>query len=86
MNHQKTDSYIWAVKLYLMKRYGCDQAEKDVYPLAWYVNTGRASNSFLHNLSDAKPYMIARKLHLGGSIQEAIDRVIQYIGYRGIEK
>ena len=81
MNYQKADNYIWSVKLYLMKKYGCSQAERDIYPLSWYIGTGRASMNFLHKLASAKPFMIARKLHEGGSHDDAIKRVMQYIGY-----
>ena len=70
---------LFKVQLHLAKKYGWPQSETDVYPLSWYVSTGRASTEFLRSLLEAKPYMIARKLHEGGSVQEAVERVKQYL-------
>jgi len=52
-------------------------------PLSHYVGTGRASSEFLHLLVDAKPFMIARVLMKdnGGTYDEAIGRVKEYLGY-----
>ena len=69
------DDYVWSVKRYLMGKYGCDAADRMVSPLAWYIRTGRASVTFLHKLTDTKPYVIGRILAKGGSDQEMIDRV-----------
>lgn len=49
-------------------------------PLSYYIHTGRASTEFLHKLVDAKPFMIARALMKGGSYDEAISRVKNYLG------
>jgi len=73
------ESVIWNIKLYLMNRYGISQAESDLAPLAWYVGTGRASREFLLLLARAKPYMVGRRLHEGGSYDEAIARVKAYL-------
>lgn len=74
------DQQLWAVKKYLMPRVGVDQAAQDVAPLNWYIGTGRASVDFLRAFVQAKPYMIGRKLHQGGSYDEAIRRVKKYLG------
>lgn len=58
-----TDRFLWKVERYLMRKYGCDEAESTIYPLKWYIYTGRASAEFLMRLREAKPYMIARRLH-----------------------
>lgn len=77
----KTENYIWKVKLFLMKKYGCREADRDISALAWYCGTGRSSASF-DNLLVSKPaYMVARKLHQGGSDEEIIARIKEYIGY-----
>lgn len=74
-----TDNALWAIERSLMLKYGTLQAQKDVDPLRWYILTGRCSISFLRAVINAKPYMIARRLHEGGSTEEAIDRVRQYL-------
>ena len=80
MGFLKVDEYIWRVERYLMYRYGVDTAQRDTEPLRWYIRTGRASAMFLRLLTDAKPYMIGRLLHQGGSIDETVKRVRMYIG------
>ena len=70
---------LWEIERYLMQRYGVDAARRDMYPLSWYVNTGRASVAYLRKLLSCKPYMIARKLHKGGSYDEVLDRVKAYM-------
>ena len=67
MSSTKIESCIWEIQLYLMNHYGCTAADREIAPLKWYVNTGRASLQFLHKLIDAKPFVIARILHKGGS-------------------
>lgn len=72
---------LWHIQRHLIEKYGIDTAERDMYPLQWYISTGRASMAFLHQLFNAKPFMVARKLHQGGSIEETVDRVKKYIGW-----
>ena len=73
------DNQLWAVKKYLMPRVGVDQAAQDVAPLNWYIGTGRASVEFMRAFVQAKAYMIGRVLHKGGSYDEAIRRVKEYL-------
>ena len=80
INRTAIDTCIWSIKRYMMKTYGCDTAVREMYPLEWYIETGRASTDFLRKLIAAKPYMVARRLHKGGSDLEAISRVKNYIG------
>ena len=75
------DDCIWKIQKVLMTKYGCTAADREIAPLIWYINTGRASTLFLKSLIDAKPFMIARKLHMGGSDTEIIERVKTYIGF-----
>ena len=75
MSYTKIDNFLWEVEYYLMRRYGCSTAEREVYPLRWYIHTGRAPVSFLTTMLMAKPYVIARVLHMGGSDEEIIGRV-----------
>lgn len=77
------DTMLWHIERELMYRWGVDAASREIAPLKRYVNTGRASLDFLHKLySYGKPYMVARRLHLGGSDDEIIKRVQKLIGYK----
>ena len=76
------DTGLWAIQRYGMRHYGTDAAAQDIAPLKWYVNTGRGSLEFLRLLLNAKPFMVARRLHEGGSYDEAIRRVMDYIGFK----
>lgn len=75
------ESGLWQIQRYLMKRYGVDQSSQDISPLSWYIVTGRASVDFIRAVLTAKPFMIARKLHEGGTYDEVIRRVKDYIGF-----
>lgn len=76
----KFDQYLWRVESYLMRTYGVTETWRMLDPLAWYVNTGRASVTFLHNLYDTKPYCIGRILAKGGSYDEVIKRIRKRLG------
>lgn len=76
------DNYLWEVTSRLFK-YGVDEAHSEVAPLKWYITTGRASTDFLRAMVAAKPYMIARKLHEGGTYDEAIARLKKYLHQEG---
>jgi hypothetical protein len=72
---------LYAIQRRIIDKYGYSQSVEDIYPLNWYIGTGRASVEFLRLLLTAKPFMIARKLHEGGSVQEVVDRIRTYLGY-----
>lgn len=80
VNKNSIDDCIWKIQKVLMTKYGCTAADREIAPLIWHINTGRASTPFLKKLIDAKPFMVARKLHMGGSDAEIIDRIKAYIG------
>lgn len=63
------------IMMYMMETYGCDAGAREFSPLMWYVETGRASLEFLNRLWEAKQFMVARRLHKGGTDEEAIRRV-----------
>lgn len=71
--------YIWEVRHRLMLKYGRVESLIDIAPLTWYIETGRDSADFLRALLSCKPFMIARKLHEGGSYEEVMRRVKEYI-------
>ena len=78
-DNSRTGAVIWDVYRYLMRRYGCNAADRDISPLVWYTSTGRSSLDFERSLRRVKPFMIGRLLHQGGSYDEAIDRITAYI-------
>lgn len=57
-----------------------NKAQIEIDCLLYYINSGRASTPFLKALVNAKPFMIARKLHMGGSDSEKIGRLKAYLG------
>ena len=75
------DDYLYRIESYLTQHHGSSIAYLDIDPLRWYIRTGRASTQFLGLLLQKKPYMIARKLHDGGSTDEAVQRIKDYIGF-----
>ena len=46
-----------------------------VYPLNWYISSGRASTPFIKVLLTIRPDVIARLLLKGGSDQEVVNRI-----------
>lgn len=72
---------LWHIHRYLLQKYGTYRAQEDMDPLYWYIGTGRASTDFIWAVLTAKPFMVARKLHQGGSYDDVIRRVKKYIGY-----
>lgn len=75
----KSDSYIMEVERYLLKTIGSARTVGVLTPLTWYINTGRASTAFLNAMYTKKPYQIARVLMKGGSVEEAITRLRDYL-------
>lgn len=71
------DNYIWEVRQKITEKHGYtyDQSFNVVYPLSYYVNTGRASAEFLRNMQYVKPYVMARllaKKYEHGTVDECI--------------
>lgn len=84
INATSIETGLWAIRRYGMFHYGVDQSEQDIAPLSWYIGTGRASVDFIRAVLTAKPFMIARKLHMGGTYDEVIQRIKDYIGYKEV--
>ena len=82
VNRNTVDDCIWKIQKCLMEKYGCTAADREIAPLVWYINTGRASTPFLEKLINAKAYMIARRLHATGSDMEIIARVKACVGFK----
>ena len=81
VNRVSIETGLWHIQRYLMERYGVDQAAQDIAPLSWYIGTGRASVDFIRAVLTGKHFMIARKLHEGGTYYEVIQRVKKYLKY-----
>lgn len=81
MSKTTIDTMLWHIQREIMQRYGVDAAARYIAPLTWYINTGRASISFLHALYNARPVLVARDLAKGGSYDEALERVFKRIHY-----
>ena len=75
------DDYIWDVEHICINSAGFAPGERAVAPLAYYINTGRASVEFLRKLFRVHPRWIARILLDGRSDHETLSRVKKRIGY-----
>lgn len=83
MSATTIDNGIYAIKKYLMDKYGCDAADREIYALEWYINTGRASTTFIKRVFAVKPFIIARILHKhSGCEDDAIRAIKVKIGYK----
>ena len=77
ISHLVIDKYLWDVQDKIMKKHGYsfDQSYNVLYPLSYYINTGRASAEFLHNVQFVKPFVMARllvKKYEHGTVDECI--------------
>ena len=77
ISHLAISKYLWDVQENIMKKHGYsfDQSYNVLHPLSYYINTGRASAEFLHNVRHVKPYVMARVLTKGyehGTVDECI--------------
>ena len=75
------DTCVWNIKKVLMEKYGTMAADREIAPLVWYIETGRASTPFLEKLIAKKPYIVARRLHAGGSDMEIIAHIKACVGF-----
>lgn len=85
ISHLVIDKYLWDVRCNITKKHGYsfDQSYNVLYPLSYYINTGRASADFLHNVQYVKPYVMARVLVNGykhGTTDECIESFKKKVG------
>ena len=82
ISYSAVDEGLYQIKKAMMrtKEISLDDASIIMCPLYWYVGTGRASCDFLRKMLTVKPYMIARKLYEGGTDEEVIERIKDYLG------
>lgn len=81
VNNTSIDTCLWRIQMSIAKKHGYQLGEYFMYPLTWYINSGRASMEFLRRLLKAKPFMIGRILAKGGSDQEVMNRIKGYLKY-----
>ena len=81
IDYNNIDAFMWELIMTVKRVCACSiaTAESLVDPLNWYIKTGRASAEFLHKLVKSKPFMIARRISHGGSTEEVMDRVKEYV-------
>ena len=81
MNISRTaiDNILRSVEGHMMRKYGVDNAQKELSPLRWYIDTGRASTEFIRRLLNAKPFMLGRKLHSASGTYGTYEDIIRYI-------
>lgn len=81
MSSTKIDTMLWHIQREIMQRHGVSASESMISPLVWYINTGRASASFLSALYNARPVLVARDCARGGSYDDVINRICKRIGF-----
>lgn len=74
------NEYIYAVQKCVMYKHGKGISESlnIIYPLSWYITTGRASASFIKAMYEVKPYVMARLLFKGystGSHDDVVEAI-----------
>ena len=76
------DAYLWDCRKYMWRKVGMDETENLIYPLQWWIDTGRASSRGLNLLIAKKPYVIGRFLIScsGYTVDETVRLVKRYIG------
>lgn len=79
------DDTMWDIKQKLMRKCTTDNADRYLYPLAYYIDTGRAPAGFLKlliNLSDRQKAIVGNRLMKNyGNNERVINSVCQYIGW-----
>ena len=77
----KAEKYLFDVHMILMTNCGVLSADRKIDPLAYYINSGRASALFLNRLYEIKPEVIAESLNKEGSCKQAMGRIFKLISF-----
>lgn len=76
---------IYDIKSKMYRKHTISEAEKFIYPLVYYISTGRAPTEFLRiiiNLTERQKSVIANRLIKNYTNEEkAINSICQYIGF-----
>ena len=81
ISRARIDAELWEIRMALAKELGFDESERKMYPITWYVNTGRASIEFLRNLFSADKTRIVNALKSSVCEDEAIRKIKKIIHF-----
>lgn len=76
------ENYISDLKLYISQREDIKTADRMIFPLVYYINTGRASTDFIKNLLNMKFYSIYTVLRKQKSDNEIIQLLKKKVGIK----
>lgn len=71
----KDEIKLQSIWMYLTKHHTIREADAILYPLQWYILTGRAGYDFRQAFHAAKPFMVARRLEKASTDEEAINNL-----------
>ena len=80
-SYTATENTISNIELRLAREYGTLDAQRKVYPLKWYIYTGRACIEFIKRLNASPACNVCKALHNSGSDETVIKRVKKEIGF-----
>lgn len=72
--------YTADLRLYIASKEDFSTADRMIYPLVWYINTGRACTDFLKALASTKFYSIYTVLRKEKSTDETIKLLKKKLG------
>ncbi len=77
------DNYLWDTEKSMWKAVGIDGAIRAIDPLRFYIETGRASTTFLRKMILVKPFVLGRYLVKiqDNSVDTIIELIKKKIGY-----
>ncbi len=83
INVYSIEEYLWDTRKAMWKTISVNDSSNAIYPLKWYIGTGRASLEFLKKLIQVKPFVMARFLIKiqDNSVDAAVDLIKKKIGY-----
>lgn len=75
----KTEYILRYYEKMLWKKHGITDGSRLLYPLKWYLNTGRASADYINRLDRADYKQIMAILEAEGSVEEVCSRLKEYL-------
>ena len=77
----RSDYYLREVWEYIMRKelWNITQTDNAVYPLKWYIDTGRASAEFLRRMYAIRPFLIGRRLIKAAKEHYTTDEAVQLV-------
>ena len=77
--------YIADLRLYIASKEDFNTADRMIYPLVYYINTGRACTDFLKALASTKFYSIYAVLRKEKSTDETIKLLKKKLGVEEVQ-